>query len=57
MPMVGGPICAVTPPNASNVKGIRTPNKRVIILFFVVLLFNQGERGKFIIIKLMFWVV
>jgi len=31
--MVGGPICAVTPPNASKVERIMTSNKRVAIPF------------------------
>jgi F420-0:gamma-glutamyl ligase-like protein len=31
--MVGGPTCAVMPPNASKVERIRTSNKKVTIPF------------------------
>jgi hypothetical protein len=41
VPMVGGPICIITPSDTSIIEGIRTPNKEVVI-FFVVILFNEG---------------
>ena len=41
--MMGGPICAVTPPNASKVNSIS-----------VVIFFDQGYHSKFTIIKIMF---
>ena len=41
--MMGGLICAVTPPNASKVNSIS-----------VVIFFDQGYHSKFTIIKIMF---